>query len=143
MAKYLPFLFPVFFFLMWILMTFFISLFGWRTLAKRFKFMDKFSGDRVGMISAKINFTNYNNAIILYYNEEGFYLKPIFLFRLFHPPVLVPWSEVKDAQEKKFLFFKNYDLTIGTPKLCTIKLQGSTFKKIENAYETYKMLNKK
>src|SRR3977135_2062016 len=101
MGYYFPFLFAG----MWILITFIISRMGWSDLSAHYETINPFLGQRVGIISASINSANYNNSLILKYNEVGIYLRPIIIFRLFHKPILIPWTEIKEVRNKNILFF--------------------------------------
>jgi hypothetical protein len=38
---------------------------------------------------------NYNNVLTIGACQQGLYLASMFLFRFMHPPLLVPWSEIK------------------------------------------------
>ena len=138
MIEYVPYLFPFFFVGMWIVVTFAISQFAWARLAKKYKLQESIKGRRIGFISASINSANYNNAIVLYSSEEGITLKAVLLFRLFHPTLFIPWSEISDVQERKILFFKFNELVIGNPFIAVIKLRNKTFKEIEEDYVFYK-----
>jgi hypothetical protein len=119
-----------------IIVTYFISRMGWDKLVQHFKAIDKFEGKRVGLISVTINSGNYQNSIVLKYNYQGIYLKPIFLFRLFHPPVLIPWNEIKDVRDKKILFINLKELVIGDPFIALITLKTSVYNKIERPFDT-------
>ncbi len=126
------YLFPVFFIGMFVFVIFFLSKKGWSDLARQYQFEGSFEGDRVGIISAAINGVNYNNCLLLKYNHEGFYLRPVFIFRLFHKPILVPWKEIKDIRDKKLLFLQLKELVVGQPAVAIIQMRLSTFSKIEH-----------
>jgi len=126
---YIALLFPC----MWIFVLFIISRSGWGRLAERYKTDEAFTGTRIGIISAGINRANYNNSLILKYNEDGIYLKTMLIFRLFHPPLLIPWSEIKEVTDMKLLFFKFKMLSIGEPAAAVIKLRESTYNKLKDA----------
>jgi hypothetical protein len=128
MGYYFPFLFVG----MWILVTFIISRVGWSDLAANYETINPFIGQRVGIISASINSANYNNSLIMKYNEVGIYLKPIIIFRLFHKPILIPWKEIKEVRYKKILLFSYEELIVGSPFVAMIRLKKSTFSIIEN-----------
>jgi hypothetical protein len=98
------YIFPFFFIGMWALITYIISKMGWADLVANYETTTSFPGHRLGIISASINGISYNNVLILRYNEEGIYLRPIWLFRLFHKPVLIPWKEIKEVRNRKFSF---------------------------------------
>jgi hypothetical protein len=123
--------FPFLFIGMVILVTFIISKMGWADLAARFQSDATFSGTRVGIISASVNGAKYKNSLILKYNEEGIYLRPVFLFRLFHKPVFIPWKEIKEVRDKKILFYSFKELIVGNPFVAIIGIKKADFNKIE------------
>ena len=123
----------------WILISFIISRAGWADLVTHYQTNTAFIGRRVGIISASINSANYKNSLILKFNEDGIYLRPIILFRLFHKPILIPWKEIKEIQDKKFLFFSYKKLIVGQPFVATIVLKKSTFSKIEDNHFAYSL----
>lgn len=130
--NYLGYALPFLFIGMWILITFIVSKMGWADLVANYQSDAVFTGNRVGIISASINKTNYNNALILKYNEEGIYLKPILIFRLFHKPVLIPWKEIKEVRDKKILFYTYKELIVGQPFVATIGIRNTVFSSLEN-----------
>ena len=127
----LPYLFPVFFIGMFVFVLFFLSRKGWSDLAKEYQFDNLFEGERVGIISAAVNGVNYNNCLLLKYNDEGFYLRPVFIFRLFHKPLFIPWKAIKDIRDKKILFVQLKELVIGEPTIAIMQMRKPTFSKIE------------
>ena len=140
LMNYYMFLFPLFFIANWMFVVFILSKLGWSKLLKKYSYNKPFIGRRIGFVSAKINLTSYSNVIILKTNDEGFYMKVMFLFRFFHPPVFIPWSEIKNIEEKKVLFFSQIILTLGDPKIATIKFDKKTFLKITKDYKNYNEL---
>jgi len=112
------------------LIIFVLSRLGYQSLAKQYRYYHKFIGKRIGIISAKIGYVNYNNAFILYYNEEGIYLKPIILIRLFHAPIFIPKSDLHDFQTKELWTFKMVKMEVGNPAITSIMIKEKTFRKI-------------
>lgn len=131
--------FPFIFVGMWTLVTFIISKMGWATLVDNYQTSPHFEGQRVGIISASINSINYRNSLILKYNQDGIYLRPTILFRLFHKPVLIPWKEIKEVRDKKILLFSFKELIIGQPFVAIIGISKSVFDEIENSLYTYSL----
>jgi hypothetical protein len=129
--NYLPYLFPLFFISMFVFVLFILSKKGWSDLANEYQFEDFFEGERVGVISAAVNGVNYNNCLLLKYNGEGFYLRPVFIFRLFHKPLFIPWKAIKDIRDKKMLFVQQKELVIGDPTIAIMQMRKPTFSKIE------------
>jgi hypothetical protein len=129
--KELAYVFPFFFVGMFILVLFILSRRGWIDLASHFGYSDYFSGDRIGLTSASINGVNYNNCLLVKVNEQGIYFKPVFVFRLFHKPILVPWSEIKSIRDKKVLFINLKELVIGEPAIALLQMKPLTVEKLE------------
>jgi len=112
------------------LITFVLSRMGWSDLVARYEFKGVFSGTKIGIVSATINNVNYNGSMILKYNDEGMYLHPVILYRLFHKPVLIPWADIKEVRDRQILFLSIKELSIGNPLVARISLQEKTFNKI-------------
>jgi len=129
--NYFVYFFPFLFIGMWVLISFVLSKKGWADLVTNYTINRSFEGRRVGIITASINSVNYKNSLVLQYNEEGIYLRPVVLFRLFHPPVLIPWKEIKEVRDKKILFISYKELIVGHPFVAAIGLNQNTFRKIE------------
>jgi hypothetical protein len=47
---------------------------------------------------------HYNNVLTMGVSQQGLYLASMFLFRFMHPPLLVPWSEIKVRRNKGWVF---------------------------------------
>jgi Kef-type K+ transport system membrane component KefB len=74
---------------------------GWRRLAERFASTFEYGGEVVAFVSARIGIANYSGMLILGAGDQGLYLVPIRIYRLFHPPLLIPWTEiVADVHER-------------------------------------------
>ena len=105
----IPVLFPVF----WCLVAWSLARTGgWSALAQRCPAAGRkpAAGERsfyhLGGSISKGNFfpTRYNGTFILTAAPEGIYLKNFFLFRPFHPPLLLPWSGVRALEQRKRWF---------------------------------------
>lgn len=110
-----------------------LSRMGWALVARCYKHSGTFTGARVGIISAAVNTGNYKNSLLLKYNSEGFYLRPVFIFRLFHPPLFIPWTEIAAINDKSVMRGNTTELVVGHPELARITILESTFKQIEHA----------
>lgn len=105
-----------------------ISKLGWARLARHYAYKVPFEGTRVGIIAPSINGVQYRNSVVLKYNAEGFFLHPVFVFKLFHPPLFIPWKEITEIQDQKTFFFAFKKLYIGNPIVATISLPDQTCK---------------
>lgn len=125
---------PVFFLLFFIpgmvLMLYIFSKRGWADLAAQYRFSAAFTGKRIGIVSAGINGVNYNSCLLMKTSVEGIWMRPILFFRLFHPPILIPWSELKEVREKK-LIFRYREIVIGASAVAFLQVSEKLYLKLE------------
>ena len=122
--------FPFFFVGGWCIVSWRLSVMsGWTRLAERFHYPDKFQGRRFHSQTAKLGRVSYGYSLEMGASEQGLYLVPMLLFRLFHKPLLIPWDELR-AEPFKALFFKGYRLTFRTFPGITLDMPNRTFGRI-------------
>lgn len=99
-------IFPIYFLCLWCLVAAIISFVGgWFSLAKLYRTRAPFNGVKWMMQSGQMRWlTNYNHVLTIGVSPEGLYLATMFLFRFMHPPLLVPWSEIKVRRKKGWVF---------------------------------------
>jgi len=100
---------------------------GWHRLAKHYRRERKPTGKRHSMASAKIGLANYNNCLTMHSSPEGLSIAVWPMFRIGHPPLLIPWSELNNPDFRGFLWFKYVVLEIGSPKITTISFSQKDF----------------
>ena len=130
-------LIPVIFIGFWIFIVFILAQFGWSNLAQNYKTSTEFYGTDYGIVSARVNIVNYKASLILKYNDEGIFLRPTIPFRIYHPPVFVPWNEISAVDEGQFLFAKYVKIGVGSPKVASIFLSKRTFDQLRGTFEKY------
>ena len=80
---------------------------GWSALAGRFPASGRKppAGEpSFYFLAGSFSFVRYSGTLILTAAPEGIYLKNLFLFRPFHPPLLLPWSGVRALEQRKHWF---------------------------------------
>lgn len=129
--------FPVFFIAIWSGVLFLLSrLAGWHRLAQHYARGDrKPTGHYVSGSSGKVGFTNYNQMLILHFNQEGFFIEVNPLFKVGHKPLFIPWSEVSERRTVNLLFAKLEKLSIGRPKVGTISLPTKVLDSIAKEWQ--------
>ena|SRR5690606_17034734 len=127
---YFTIFFPIFFVGFFFLVLYILSKSAWAHLADTYRYDRDFRGKKVGITSVRINGVSYNNCILLRFNHEGFYLRPVFVFRIFHPGVMIPWTEVQTVRDKKILFVKLKELVIGNPAVTVIQMRPITVSRL-------------
>jgi hypothetical protein len=98
--------FALYFLLLWSAVALLISwIGGWSSLAQHFRHTGRFSGPRWYFQSAGMRWhTGYRNCLTVGANHEGLYLSILFLFRIRHPPLFIPWNEIS-VSRKWSLFY--------------------------------------
>lgn len=97
--------FALYFIALWSVICYSISwMGGWHSLAQRYEHEQEIEGERWRFQSGLMRWsTRYGNILTLGANRDGLYLATIFLFRLGHPPLLVPWSEITVSDRRRWL----------------------------------------
>ena len=77
---------------------------GWKKLGRDYRAAAPFDGKKLWFKNAGMRYwTNYNNCLIVGVNKYGLYLAVIPIFRLGHPPLFIPWTEIStEAGSRRF-----------------------------------------
>ncbi|UOR03853.1 hypothetical protein MUN82_12940 [Hymenobacter aerilatus] len=90
-----------------------ISFFGWYQLSTQFQVAEEEIADsQFQLHQAKLGFARYNGVIKAAASASGLSLSVVFLFRVGHPPLLIPWSCIERLEEQKFLWSTTYTTRI-------------------------------
>ena len=82
---------------------------AWSAIASEYRAWDAFEGKLWRSQRGGIGMTNYGNSLHVGANDRGLHLSVIFLLRLWHPPLFVPWDDIS-ASEGRFLWSRWVDL---------------------------------
>ena len=75
---------------------------GWSDLASRHRADSRpTAGETVYFLGGSSSSVSYRNTLILTAAPEGVYLRNMFLFRPFHPPLRLPWAGVQALERRK------------------------------------------
>ena len=124
-------IFPVYFVVLWLLIAATISFVGgWFSLSKLYRTRLPFAGKIWRMQSGQMRWlTNYNGVLTLGVSQEGFYMGCMFLFRFMHPPLLIPWSEIKMRRSKGW-FFEYVTFTMGHELAIPLRIRAKVAAKL-------------
>lgn len=107
MKGLLPVAFPLLFAGMWIGVSALLSrLSGWSALARRYPAAAEPEGERILWTSAQIGGVSFRSCLNVTLAPSGLYMVPARIFRLFMPPVMVPWSDIRFEGFTKVFFFE-------------------------------------
>ena len=129
----------LFFSILWICVCKLISATGgWRILARDYQADSSFDGQKLWFKSVAMrSWTNYSNCITIGANKYGLYLSVLPLFRIGHPPLFFPWTDIStEAVTRrllpdivKFNFTKHPDV----PMILSKRLAARIFKMREES----------
>jgi hypothetical protein len=128
-------IFPVFFICLWCGIVLLISrLSGWATLANRFRLSLPFAASKWRWQSARMRFTaNYSGCLTVGSDPTGLYLDIFALWKIGHPPLFLPWSEVSVRRRGKILIFGYVELTLGREEQIPFRISAGLADRIRSA----------
>jgi hypothetical protein len=98
-------LIPIAFFtvfpLFWLAVVWLISQFGWAGFATHWETREKPTGTQYELITARIGIASYRNSLLVWVNQEGLFLEPIWFFRFAHRRLFIPWEDVTSIKPTK------------------------------------------
>ena len=121
-------LFPFFFAAMWCAISLLLSAVGgWRRLAKRFPASSQPTGRRFFMLGGRFGLVTYGGCLTVYSSPEGLYLSVLLPFRIGHPPLFIPWSAIRNATTRRFLWAESIVFEVGSPSIANVQLPRKVF----------------
>ena len=106
---------------------------GWHLLAERFRAIVPFSGKMYRWVYATMLWgAHYNGALKAGANAEGLYIATLFLFRLGHPPLFIPWSEIKIGPSRWVDFYLSITLTLGGEEQIPFRISRRLARRFRN-----------
>lgn len=80
--------------------------------------------------------SKYSCCITFRISKNGLYIEVLPLFALGHPPLYIPWSQVRYRKEEASLFGKNYLYDLGMPNggrmAIGVKMHREILRKLQN-----------
>ncbi len=98
--------FPILFVGMWVAISTVVAFVGgWHRLARRYRGAPTMVVDRIRAGSGHLGDfgAHYNNCLVVSVGPGGVGLKVWLPFRLFHPPLLIPWGDVVKCERWRML----------------------------------------
>ncbi len=129
---------PIYLLTLWLLVGATISFVGgWFSLAKGYRTRVAFNGAKLGMQSGQMRWlANYNNVLTIGASPQGLYLASMFLFRFRHPPLLIPWSEIR-VQRRKGWVFEYVIFTLGHESAIPLRIRGTLAARLRESAGNY------
>ena len=78
---------------------------GWRYLAQAYRTRQPFLGGRLRPWAASMRWgVNYNGLLALGADSQGMHVSVFFVFRIAHPPLFIPWTEISATPMRTWWF---------------------------------------
>lgn len=122
-------IFPLFWcFVVWMLSR--IS--GWHRLAARHASGSRLvTGTRHCGVTGMVGAVGHRGTLTLHFDSEGFFIEVMPLFKVGHPRLFIPWTEISGRKDRTVLWWKSVSLSIGQPQITTITLPAALLEQHE------------
>jgi hypothetical protein len=130
-----PYYFALYFIGLWSFICFLISaITGWMTLARKFRLENEFQGEKWRFRSAYMRFlTHYGSIVTFGADRSGLYMSLFPLFRIAHPSLLIPWSEITVIQGEAGILFKTRKFLLGREERIPLRVSSSLVENLRQA----------
>lgn len=120
---------PIFFILLWSAIVMLMSLLGgWRRLAGRYRAAERPAGGRtIPYVTGMIGMSRYKRLLSVTVNERGMFIEIRWIFRLMHPTLFIPWSDIRNARKINLFYWEFIGFDVGEPKLASMRLPSQVF----------------
>jgi hypothetical protein len=111
-----PPFFALYFIALWVLVSYVLGLLsGWLVLSHRFRDIGRFYSYQWFFQSIRLGTLcgNYSNCANFGADEAGLYMAVFPIFRIGHPPLFIPWSEIQVLSGNIGFIFKKRKLLLG------------------------------
>jgi hypothetical protein len=98
---------------------------GWNKLASLYRVQVRPTGECFSVEWAKIG-QIYFWLIKVYCSQDGIYLTGSRILR--QPPLLIPWSELRNPRKRRLFFMHMEEFDIGSPSVGTLQLRSGIVK---------------
>ena len=97
---------------------------GWSRLTLHYRAQTDFSGRKWEFQSGRLRWARYRGCLTIGASDRGLYLAVFSVFRVGHPPLFIPWSEITTSEHKGGLFAYRDFAFAKTPAIKLRLLQG-------------------
>lgn len=113
--------------LLWCFVVWMLShLGGWQRLTRYYAASDRaVMGERCGGVQGMVGGVSYRSTLTLHLSAEGFFMEVMPLFKVGHPRLFIPWTEISARTPRAVLWWKTERLSIGQPVVGTITLPAA------------------
>lgn len=120
---------PIFFIALWSGIVFLMSLLGgWRGLARHYRATEKPSGGKTfSYVTGMVGISRYKKVLGVTTNERGMFIDIRWIFRIGHPTLFIPWSDILNARKATLFYWDYIAFDIGDPLVARMRLPVQVF----------------
>lgn len=100
---------------------------GWGRIAARFPGSPNPDGPTFSMQSGRVGMTNYRSVLTIRPAPDGLHLAIMAIFRVGHPPLFIPWHEIRNARRRQILWMETISFDVSAPAIGRISLPAKVF----------------
>ena len=100
---------------------------GWSRLAEKYPGSETPAGKCFSWQRGRMGVANYKNSLVIHTSPEGLHLAVMKLFRVGHPPIFIPWSDIHNATFQRLFWSETVAFEAGHPPLAKIHLRRDVF----------------
>ncbi len=86
---------------MWVYVAHRVAQGGWADLVPKYSAPRVPFGKKLGAVSGWFPRSRYQSSLAVWLSPDGLFIRPMILFRGFHPALLIPWTSVTSVSEEK------------------------------------------
>lgn len=100
---------------------------GWRDLALVYAAKSRAKGVTYRLQSGTFGHVGYRWCLTISLSEAGLRLAVWPMFRFAHPPLLIPWSDIRHVAHFRGLIIQREVFALGEPEICELALSPRVF----------------
>jgi hypothetical protein len=100
--------FPLF----WSMVVWLISRVGWASFATTWATTNPPTGKLYSLVSARVGLGNYSNSLQVFVNEKGIFLEPLWVFKVGHKRLFIPWEDISAISANTILWKLRHGATL-------------------------------
>jgi hypothetical protein len=137
-----PIYFGIYFVFIWLFVHYSLSkISGWAAIAKRYRRQNVTHGKLYPFVGMDIGEAMQSGTLFVRVGNEGLDISVFLLFRLFHPPLLIPWNAFDSCKRTRLFstgLFSTERLQLTLKELkCVLCFRGALADEIEKCYHEF------
>jgi hypothetical protein len=120
---------PIFFIALWSAIVFLMSVLGgWSRLARTYRTDEQPGGGKtISHVTGMVGIASYKKVLSITTNERGMFIEIRRVFRICHPTLFIPWSDIHNAHKVTLFYWDYVAFKVGDPAIASMRLPQQIF----------------